>query len=57
MGALPVNRTLRPSRPFSHVGIDYAGPLKIRLHKGRGRASHSACVAVFVCECSHRVIF
>ena len=49
MGALSVNRTLRPSRPFSHVSIDYARPLKIRLHRGRGHASHSAYAAVFVC--------
>ena len=45
MGALPVNRTSRPTKPFSHVGIYYAGPLKIRLNKGRGHAY----VAVFVC--------
>ncbi|XP_033231503.1 uncharacterized protein LOC117182517, partial [Belonocnema kinseyi] len=49
MAALPVHRISRPSRPFTHVGVDYAGPLKIKMNKGRGHASQSAYIAVFVC--------
>ncbi|XP_043478771.1 uncharacterized protein LOC122509077 [Leptopilina heterotoma] len=49
MGSLPVNRIFRPSRSFEHVGVDYAGPIKLKISKGHGNTSHPAYIAVFVC--------
>ncbi|XP_033214090.1 uncharacterized protein LOC117171146 [Belonocnema kinseyi] len=49
MAALPKSRITRPGRPFTHVGIDYACPVKITIHRGRSYTSHSAYIAVFVC--------
>lgn len=48
MGALPGPR-VNPSRPFSHTGIDYAGPIQIRMSKGRGNRSTKGYIAIFVC--------
>ena len=48
MGNLPVERCT-PSRPFTHTGIDYAGPLKYRSAKGRGHTTQKAWIAIFVC--------
>ncbi|XP_033212139.1 uncharacterized protein LOC117169743 [Belonocnema kinseyi] len=48
MGNIPTPR-VTPSRSFSHVGIDYAGPFSIRSSSGRGIKSHKACIAVIVC--------
>ncbi|XP_051172236.1 uncharacterized protein LOC127288674 [Leptopilina boulardi] len=49
MGSLPINRVSRPLRPFLHVGVDYAGPIKLKSQKGRGHSSHMAYIAVFIC--------
>ncbi|KAK2577936.1 hypothetical protein KPH14_012848, partial [Odynerus spinipes] len=48
MGQLPLCR-VTPSRPFSHTGIDYAGPLIIKAWKGRGSKTHKGWICVFVC--------
>lgn len=48
MGELPAER-LRPSRPFLHTGVDYAGPIDIRMSKGRGNRSYKAYISVFIC--------
>ncbi|CAG7716408.1 unnamed protein product [Allacma fusca] len=48
MGNLPQSR-VTPSRPFSFVGIDYAGPVLLRTWHGRKAASHKAYIALFVC--------
>ena len=48
MGNLPKPRVIQ-SMPFSHVGIDYAGPIKIRPSSGRGRISVKGYIVVFVC--------
>ncbi|XP_046868770.1 uncharacterized protein LOC124461275 [Drosophila willistoni] len=48
MGMLPAVR-VRPSRAFSSVGVDYAGPVNISPCKGRGRVSQKGYIAVFVC--------
>jgi hypothetical protein len=46
MGDLPEPRVV-PSRPF---GLDYAGPLKIKMDKGRGRVKTTkAYICIFVC--------
>ena len=44
MGQLPPER-LQPSTPFSHVGIDYAGPLWIK----RGNPCKPTLLKVYVC--------
>lgn len=48
MGDLPTVR-VTPSRPFAHSGVDYAGPLQVRYQPGRGRQSHKAYIALFIC--------
>lgn len=48
MGTLPKPRVTL-SHPFSHTGVDFAGPIQIRSMKGRGHKSHKAYIAVFVC--------
>ncbi|CAG7819333.1 unnamed protein product, partial [Allacma fusca] len=48
MGSLPQHR-VTPSRPFSYVGIDYAGPVLLRTWQGRKAASFKAYIALFVC--------
>ncbi|XP_034946420.1 uncharacterized protein [Chelonus insularis] len=49
MGQLPQSR-ITPSRPFSHTGIDYAGPFTIKTSSGRGAKTRKAWVCVFVCS-------
>lgn len=50
MDDLPEARVAGFTRPFTISGVDYAGPLKIRESKRRGRAHISkAYVALFVC--------
>ena len=46
MGELPTPR-VTPSHPFSHTGVDYAGP--VRSSSGRGIKSHKAWISIFVC--------
>ena len=48
MGHLPAARVTR-SRAFSHSGLDYAGPIQVRMAKGRGRRSYKGYIALFVC--------
>jgi len=48
MGQLPEDR-VKPSRPFSHVGIDYCGPFYLCLVKGRKPKIIKSYVSVFVC--------
>lgn len=48
MGDLPSSR-VRPSRPFLHSGVDYAGPIAVRTTKGRGHRSYKGYIALFVC--------
>ena len=54
MESLPNFRT-SPSRPFTHTGVDYAGPFKVRVSPGRGQKSYKGYVALFVC-CVTRAI-
>ncbi|XP_036145841.1 uncharacterized protein LOC118646627 [Monomorium pharaonis] len=49
MGDLPKARVSTPSRPFSHCGVDYAGPVQTRASAGRGITSRKAYIAVFIC--------
>lgn len=48
MGQLPAPR-IRTTRPFTHTGVDYAGPLEIKINKGRGGRTTKGYIAVFVC--------
>lgn len=48
MGDLPKSR-ICPSRPFSSVGIDYAGPLLIKEGKRRNARSIKCYLAIFIC--------
>ncbi|XP_011874449.1 PREDICTED: uncharacterized protein LOC105565671 [Vollenhovia emeryi] len=48
MGSLPPGR-VTASKPFSHCGVDYAGPLVLREGKRRNARNHKAYVAIFVC--------
>jgi hypothetical protein len=48
MGQLPVERVV-PSRPFSHSGVDYAGPFTIKTWKGRNAKTYKGYISLFVC--------
>lgn len=48
MGDLPKFR-VRPSRPFSTSGVDFAGPIQARMSKGRGAKSFKAYITIFIC--------
>lgn len=50
MGSLPAPRVTGYVRPFAISGVDYAGPIKIRESRRRGRMHTSkAYVALFIC--------
>ncbi|XP_076660488.1 uncharacterized protein LOC143363841, partial [Halictus rubicundus] len=49
MGDLPAARVSPAKKPFSHCGLDYAGPIQIRASAGRGITSRKAYIALFVC--------
>ncbi|XP_058789071.1 uncharacterized protein LOC131663035 [Phymastichus coffea] len=48
MAPLPAVR-VTPSRPFSHCGVDYAGPFPLCRSRGRGLPTIKGYVALFVC--------
>ncbi|XP_055855978.1 uncharacterized protein LOC129919155 [Episyrphus balteatus] len=48
MGSLPAPR-VRMSRPFTHTGVDYAGPIEIKAWKGRGAKTFKGYFAIFIC--------
>lgn len=48
MGNLPSAR-ISQVKPFSHSGVDYAGPLKITLGKTRGAKTFKAWICLFIC--------
>lgn len=54
MGSLPKDRTTF-ARPFSHAGVDYAGPLTIKAYRGRCKKFLKSYVAVFICLCTKAV--
>lgn len=49
MGDLPAKRLQAGSPAFSHVGIDYAGPILIKDRKLRGSKLIKAYICLFVC--------
>ena len=54
MGDLPKVR-VTPSSPFNRSGVDYAGPLKVRLSKTRGKGTTKGYIAVFICLATRAV--
>lgn len=48
MGQLPAPR-VTPSPPFQNTGVDYAGPLSIKLSSTRNAKHGTAYIALFVC--------
>ena len=48
MGQLSLSR-VTPSQPFSHIGVDYAGPLTLKAWKGWGAKTRKGWICVFVC--------
>lgn len=48
MGDLPSAR-VNPSRAFLHTGVDFAGPLTIKLYPGRCKRTSKASIALFIC--------
>ncbi|XP_076280087.1 uncharacterized protein LOC143219483 [Lasioglossum baleicum] len=55
MGDLPAVRVSPPKKPFSHCGLDYAGPVLIRASAGRGITSRKAYIALFICMATKAV--
>ncbi|XP_076298317.1 uncharacterized protein LOC143217663 [Lasioglossum baleicum] len=49
MGDLPSMRVNPQSRAFTHTGVDYAGPILVRLSSGRGHKTHKAYISIFIC--------
>ena len=47
MGQLPMAR-VTPSSPFTHTGIDYAGPININSQKGRRSKTYNCWICIFV---------
>lgn len=54
MGQLPTARVTM-SGPFSHTGVDYAGPVQLRCSKGRGIKCYKGWIAIFVCLATRAV--
>lgn len=48
MGQLPSCR-VTPARPFFKSGVDFAGPINIRMSKGRGNKSYKGYICLFIC--------
>ncbi|XP_041969837.1 uncharacterized protein LOC121726512 [Aricia agestis] len=48
MGNLPTER-ISPTYPFSKYGVDYAGPIFMLNHKGRGARKVKCYICLFVC--------
>ncbi|XP_028167833.1 uncharacterized protein LOC114358151 [Ostrinia furnacalis] len=48
MGQLPSSR-VTAHRPFLACGVDYAGPISIRVSKGRGHRSTKGYICLFIC--------
>ncbi|XP_059054951.1 uncharacterized protein LOC131848997 [Achroia grisella] len=49
MGSLPRNRVTVTSRPFEKVGVDFAGPIEVKLSRVRRSLIGKGYICVFVC--------
>lgn len=54
MGNLPKDRIV-PSRPFSKVGIDFAGPILTKPNLKRSKITIKSYIAIFICFCTKAV--
>lgn len=54
MGQLPAVRVTQ-AHPFEHTGVDYAGPLDIKLNRGRTAKTYKGYIALFVCMCTRAI--
>ena len=54
MGELPQAR-VRPSSPFQRSGVDYAGPINVRLTKTRGKGTTKGYIVIFICMATRAV--
>ena len=54
MSDLPPAR-VRLSPPFQRTGIDYAGPISVRLTKTRGKGTLKGYICVFICTVTRAV--
>ena len=54
MGDLSPAR-VRPSSPFERSGVDYAGPISLRLTKTRGKGTMKGYIAIFICLATRAV--
>jgi hypothetical protein len=54
MGQLPAPR-VNMARAFARSGVDYAGPINIRVSKGRGNKSYKGYICLFVCMATKAV--
>ncbi|XP_059049990.1 uncharacterized protein LOC131844997 [Achroia grisella] len=49
MGSLPRNRVTVTSRPFEKIGVDFAGPIEVKLSRVRRSLIGKGYICVFVC--------
>lgn len=49
MGSLPAGRVTAMSRPFEMVGVDFAGPINVKLSRVRRSVTGKGYICVFVC--------
>ncbi|XP_014212380.1 uncharacterized protein LOC106642191 [Copidosoma floridanum] len=54
MGQLPTAQ-VSPSRPFSHTGVDFTGPIPVLFSRGRGAKTTKGYIAVFICTVTRAV--
>ena len=54
MGELPKTR-VRQSSSFERSGVDYAGPIHLRLTKTRGKGTMKGYIAIFICMATRAV--
>ncbi|XP_052747995.1 uncharacterized protein LOC128200049 [Galleria mellonella] len=54
MGQLPSCR-VTPSKPFLYSGVDYAGPINMRVSKGRGHRSFKGYICLFICMATRAI--
>ncbi|XP_075990324.1 uncharacterized protein LOC142985982 [Anticarsia gemmatalis] len=54
MADLPEQR-VKPSRPFTHTGVNFTGYVDVKLNKGRGVKTSKAYIAIFVCMATKAV--
>lgn len=54
MGQLPSSRA-SVNRPFFQCGVDYAGPVNMRMSKGRGHHAYKGYICLFVCMATRAI--